>query len=236
MSLAKRVPDLVTGIYTTGAERIISSGDTGGLRAKTLHRAARTRRWCKLQGMLGNGVSPWEKTRAGDPPGSPALCIIRRCYGRWKISVGKWNHGFFPWRARLSPETTSSTRKMMKRICAMLAAAPARPLKPRKPAINARMRKVSVQLSMVGWGLFVGMDAETLPKKTQRRHSTHDERLTLTQNPVRLLRRARWDWNAQLRVCTMQHLAVATASFRKAGEAGWSDGSPRHSGWLFPVG
>jgi hypothetical protein len=57
--------------------------------------------------------------------------------------------GAFPRKAFESAEITNKTRKTTKRILATPTAAPARPVKPRSPAIKARIRNVMVQWSMI---------------------------------------------------------------------------------------
>lgn len=61
-------------------------------------------------------------------------------------------YGVLPRIARLSADMINSTRNTKNRIWAMLAAAPARPVKPSMPATKARMRNASVQLSIISRG------------------------------------------------------------------------------------
>ncbi len=60
--------------------------------------------------------------------------------------------GGFPRTALAIKETTRRTRNMKNRICAIPADAPAIPVKPKSPAITARIKKVRAQDSIIIFG------------------------------------------------------------------------------------
>ncbi len=72
------------------------------------------------------------------------------CFRVVKVKI--YYTGGLPRTALAIKETTKSTRNMKNRICAIPAEAPAIPVKPKSPAITARIKKVKAQDSIFIFG------------------------------------------------------------------------------------